>query len=150
MSLEHPFWQKNQQINSCGLNDTYHILQATGTQAAARTRGHTLWLNRYLPSSCSTYWEKESMDLELMCNIHPLIMGGNFSDLSTWARLLSSHREYLFSIKTQNIPFCIDLLQISESWAALRETAQYYMDLDPYAFDPSTAVFDGVSQQSIS
>ncbi|XP_039573684.1 LOW QUALITY PROTEIN: uncharacterized protein C3orf85 homolog [Passer montanus] len=30
--------------------------------------------------------------------------------------------------------------QISESWAALRETAQYYMDLDPFAFDPSTAV----------
>ncbi|XP_063006473.1 uncharacterized protein C3orf85 homolog [Melospiza melodia melodia] len=29
--------------------------------------------------------------------------------------------------------------QISESWAALRETAKYYMDLDPYAFDPSTA-----------
>ncbi|KAM7031150.1 uncharacterized protein C3orf85 homolog [Passerculus sandwichensis] len=40
--------------------------------------------------------------------------------------------------------------QISESWAALRETAKYYMDLDPYAFDPSTAGFDGVSQQSIS
>ncbi|XP_033373834.1 uncharacterized protein C3orf85 homolog [Parus major] len=30
--------------------------------------------------------------------------------------------------------------QVSESWAALRETAQYYMDLDPFAFDPSTAV----------
>nr|XP_030142633.3 uncharacterized protein C3orf85 homolog [Taeniopygia guttata] len=30
--------------------------------------------------------------------------------------------------------------QISESWAALRETAQYYMDLDPFAFDPPTAV----------
>ncbi|XP_066196662.1 uncharacterized protein C3orf85 homolog [Sylvia atricapilla] len=29
--------------------------------------------------------------------------------------------------------------QISESWAALRETAQYYLDLDPFAFDPSTA-----------
>ncbi|XP_023798933.1 uncharacterized protein C3orf85-like [Cyanistes caeruleus] len=40
--------------------------------------------------------------------------------------------------------------QVSESWAALKETAQYYMDLDPFAFDPSTAVFDGVSEQSIS
>ncbi|CAN8195012.1 unnamed protein product [Coccothraustes coccothraustes] len=30
--------------------------------------------------------------------------------------------------------------QISESWAALRETAQYYMDLDPFGFDPSRAV----------
>ncbi|XP_053826739.1 uncharacterized protein C3orf85 homolog isoform X2 [Vidua macroura] len=40
--------------------------------------------------------------------------------------------------------------QISESWATLRETAQYYMDLDHFSFDPSTAVFDGVSQSSIS
>ncbi|XP_041887502.1 uncharacterized protein C3orf85 homolog [Corvus hawaiiensis] len=30
--------------------------------------------------------------------------------------------------------------QISKSWAAFRETAQYYMDLDPFAFDPSVAV----------
>ncbi|XP_027600054.1 uncharacterized protein C3orf85 homolog [Pipra filicauda] len=27
--------------------------------------------------------------------------------------------------------------QISESWAALRDTAQYYMDLNPLAFNPS-------------
>lgn len=40
--------------------------------------------------------------------------------------------------------------QISESWAAVRETAQYYMDLDPFAFNPSTAVYDGASQQSLS
>lgn len=39
--------------------------------------------------------------------------------------------------------------QISESLAALRETAQYYMGLEPFAFDPSLAVFDGASQQSI-
>ncbi|XP_035171013.1 uncharacterized protein C3orf85 homolog isoform X1 [Oxyura jamaicensis] len=26
--------------------------------------------------------------------------------------------------------------QVSESWAALRETAQYYMDLRSFAFDP--------------
>ncbi|XP_066033436.1 uncharacterized protein C3orf85 homolog [Chamaea fasciata] len=32
--------------------------------------------------------------------------------------------------------------QISESWAALRETAQYYMDLDSFAFNPSTAVMN--------
>ncbi|XP_039912445.1 uncharacterized protein C3orf85 homolog [Hirundo rustica] len=32
--------------------------------------------------------------------------------------------------------------QISESWAALRETAQYYMDLDPFAFNPSTAIIN--------
>ncbi|XP_056351648.1 uncharacterized protein C3orf85 homolog [Oenanthe melanoleuca] len=39
--------------------------------------------------------------------------------------------------------------QISESLAALRETAQYYMGLDRFAFDPSTAALDGASQQSI-
>ncbi|KAI1242330.1 hypothetical protein IHE44_0005864, partial [Lamprotornis superbus] len=33
--------------------------------------------------------------------------------------------------------------QISESLAALRETAQYYMGLEPSALDPSLAVFDG-------
>ncbi|XP_025751371.1 uncharacterized protein C3orf85 homolog isoform X2 [Manacus vitellinus] len=40
--------------------------------------------------------------------------------------------------------------QISESWAALRDTAQYYMDLNPLAFNPSISKYDGVSQQSIS
>ncbi|XP_027537235.1 uncharacterized protein C3orf85 homolog [Neopelma chrysocephalum] len=30
--------------------------------------------------------------------------------------------------------------QISESWAALRDTAQYYMDLDPLAFKPSISI----------
>lgn len=39
--------------------------------------------------------------------------------------------------------------QISESLAALRETAQYYMGLEPFSFDPSTAALDGVSQQRI-
>ncbi|KAM9565983.1 uncharacterized protein C3orf85 homolog [Guaruba guarouba] len=29
--------------------------------------------------------------------------------------------------------------QISKSWRALRDTAQYYMGLAPFAFDPSTA-----------
>uniref|UniRef100_A0A663E618 Uncharacterized protein n=1 Tax=Aquila chrysaetos chrysaetos TaxID=223781 RepID=A0A663E618_AQUCH len=40
--------------------------------------------------------------------------------------------------------------QVSESWTALRDTAQYYMDLGSFAFDPSIAWYDGVSQQSIS
>lgn len=39
--------------------------------------------------------------------------------------------------------------QLSKSWAALREAAQYYTDLDPFAFNPSVAIYDGVSQQSI-
>ncbi|XP_074839620.1 uncharacterized protein C3orf85 homolog [Carettochelys insculpta] len=29
--------------------------------------------------------------------------------------------------------------QVSESWTALRSTAQYYMDLGSFAFDPDTA-----------
>ncbi|XP_075623798.1 uncharacterized protein C3orf85 homolog isoform X1 [Balearica regulorum gibbericeps] len=29
--------------------------------------------------------------------------------------------------------------QVSESWTALRDTAQYYMDLGSFAFDPSIA-----------
>ncbi|KAM9022266.1 uncharacterized protein C3orf85 homolog isoform 1-T1 [Ara ararauna] len=40
--------------------------------------------------------------------------------------------------------------QVSKSWRALRDTAQYYMGLAPFAFDPSTAEYDGISQQSIS
>ncbi|XP_065532056.1 uncharacterized protein C3orf85 homolog isoform X2 [Lathamus discolor] len=40
--------------------------------------------------------------------------------------------------------------QVSKSWRALRDTAQYYMGLVPFAFDPSTAKYDGISQQSIS
>ncbi|KAM4683555.1 uncharacterized protein C3orf85 homolog isoform 2-T2 [Amazona ochrocephala] len=40
--------------------------------------------------------------------------------------------------------------QVSKSWRALRDTAQYYMGLAPFAFDPSTAKYDGISQQSIS
>ncbi|XP_063249486.1 uncharacterized protein C3orf85 homolog [Prinia subflava] len=32
--------------------------------------------------------------------------------------------------------------QISESWAALRETAQYYMNLDAFAFGRSTAIIN--------
>ncbi|XP_061206587.1 uncharacterized protein C3orf85 homolog isoform X1 [Neopsephotus bourkii] len=40
--------------------------------------------------------------------------------------------------------------QVSKSWRALSDTAQYYMGLVPFAFDPSTAKYDGISQQSIS
>ncbi|PKU44897.1 hypothetical protein llap_4796 [Limosa lapponica baueri] len=40
--------------------------------------------------------------------------------------------------------------QVTESWTSLRDTAQYYMDLGSFAFDPSVARYDGVSQQSIS
>lgn len=47
MLLEFLFWQKNQQISLYDLNDKYHILTATGTQAAARIRGDTWWLSRY-------------------------------------------------------------------------------------------------------
>lgn len=75
--------------------------------------------------------------------------GGNLFDLSTHARLLNSH-SYLFSIRAQNILFCFDLLQVSELWTALRDTAQYYMDLGSFAFGPLIARYDGVSQQSIS
>ncbi|XP_065598056.1 uncharacterized protein C3orf85 homolog isoform X2 [Cyrtonyx montezumae] len=32
--------------------------------------------------------------------------------------------------------------QISESWTALRDTAQYYMDLGSYSFDPSIARYN--------
>lgn len=45
--LEYLFWQKNQQISLYDLNDKYHILTATGTQAAARMHGDTRWLSRY-------------------------------------------------------------------------------------------------------
>ncbi|XP_071418063.1 uncharacterized protein C3orf85 homolog isoform X2 [Pithys albifrons albifrons] len=38
--------------------------------------------------------------------------------------------------------------QINESWTALRDTAKYYLNLDPFAFDP--AIYNEVSQQSIS
>lgn len=57
---------------------------------------------------------------------------------------------YSFSIKALNALFLFDLLQISESWIALRDTAQYYMDLGSYSFDSSIARYDGASQQSIS
>ncbi|XP_027739046.1 uncharacterized protein C3orf85 homolog isoform X1 [Empidonax traillii] len=30
--------------------------------------------------------------------------------------------------------------QISQSWAALRDTAKYYMDLDPQSFNPSISI----------
>jgi len=66
------------------------------------------------------------------------------------ARLLSSHTLYLLIIKALNILFCFDLLQVSESWTALRDTAQYYVDLGSFAFDPWIAAYDGVSQQGIS
>lgn len=74
--------------------------------------------------------------------------GGNLFDLSTHGRLLNSH-SYLCSIRAQNIFFCSELLQVSESWTALRDTAQYYMDLGSLAFDPLIARYDGISQQSI-
>lgn len=46
-------------------------------------------------------------------------------------------------MKTQNILFCFDRHQVSETWKALKDTAQYYMDLGSSAFNPSIARYDG-------